>query len=285
MNEEEFVQALLSGRSVSPGDWKSYFRAYHGAHFNAGREFHARLRDESGLTSYETVAAAIPASARTVVDVGCGDGSLVQYVRAVSPSASYQGIDISSEEIARARDRYADSQTGFAVGDADALPFPAGATDCVVSHLAIMLVEPVSAALVEIRRVLAADGTAVLLIENRAEIQRSRLAGIAAQFIRERFPKMTSPVTNPGVRSAQIFGQQLRPAGFSRVESSGHVFTALLSPAEAADYILSFYVYASLDVQTAAELRERLLHEAAALAGARGSTEFAMPLTLFIARP
>jgi SAM-dependent methyltransferase len=67
-----------------------------------------------------------------VLEVGCGSGDLaVRLFRAVSlPSVDYTGIDISSEEIARARVRYPGGT--FRVASAYDLPFPDGCFDLVI---------------------------------------------------------------------------------------------------------------------------------------------------------
>ncbi len=75
-----------------------------------------------------------------VLDVGCGPGSLTVALKAsVGPSGSVHGVDASPEmiEVARRNASKAGAEVNFQVGLGEALPFPDGTFDLVVSQLAI----------------------------------------------------------------------------------------------------------------------------------------------------
>ncbi len=105
-------------------------------------------KDESGRSSYQRLAdLAHPAD--RVLDLGCGDGLLLQLLS--SRAAATIGLDRSPAELALARRRGA-----IAVpGDATSLPFPDAAFSLAVSHLAFSLMEPVERVVAELARVLA----------------------------------------------------------------------------------------------------------------------------------
>jgi len=75
---------------------------------------------------------------QSVLDIGCGTGSLaISAKRRVGPSGRVEGIDASPEMIARARKKAtkAGVDVAFTNGVVEALPFPDGYFDAVLSTL------------------------------------------------------------------------------------------------------------------------------------------------------
>ncbi len=103
-----------------------------------------------------------------VLDVGCGPGSLAVALRApVGPTGSVHGIDASPEmiDVARRNASKAGVDVNFQVGLAEALPFPAGTFDLVVSQLAIHHLpdDLKQSAFAEMHRVLKPDGRCLIV--------------------------------------------------------------------------------------------------------------------------
>jgi ubiquinone/menaquinone biosynthesis C-methylase UbiE len=74
----------------------------------------------------------------SVLDIGCGTGSLaLAAARRVGPAGAVHGVDASPEMIARAgkKARKAGLDVTFTTGVVEALPFPAGQFDAVLSTL------------------------------------------------------------------------------------------------------------------------------------------------------
>ncbi len=57
---------------------------------------------------FDVIGYAVDLSEKDILDVGCGDGALFQYLIDTGISATYKGIDISPEMIARAQSRFPD---------------------------------------------------------------------------------------------------------------------------------------------------------------------------------
>ena len=53
--------------------------------------------DEDHLRDYDTVEKLIPENARTIIDLACGDGELLNFIAARRPEADCSGIDIDAE--------------------------------------------------------------------------------------------------------------------------------------------------------------------------------------------
>jgi SAM-dependent methyltransferase len=70
----------------------------------------------------------MPLAERRVLDVGCGDGSVLRDLVRYGASPRYlEGVDLLPERIRRARELSPGIR--FSVGDAQALPYPDGAFD------------------------------------------------------------------------------------------------------------------------------------------------------------
>jgi malonyl-CoA O-methyltransferase len=119
------------------------------------------------------LAALLPASStapRRILDVGAGTGALLAALRARWPAAALCGVDLAHGMASAARRRAA-----VAVGDAEALPFPAGRFDLVVSTSSLQWLPDLGPPLAEMRRVLAPGGVVALALFGGATLHE--LAG------------------------------------------------------------------------------------------------------------
>lgn len=122
----------------------------------------------------------------TVLDVGCGTGSLAVVVkRRVGTTGSVRGIDASPEMIERARAKAASARVrvAFDVGRADSLPLPDASVNVVLGTLMMHHLPPLARErfAAEIRRVLRPGGR-VLIVDFEAPSRRR--GGLIARFHR-----------------------------------------------------------------------------------------------------
>jgi len=103
-----------------------------------------------------------------VLDVGCGTGEIVLRLGALFPEVTFVGVDLEEPHLERARVRCAElgARATFQVGDALALPFPAGSFDLVVSRHVIQAVPDARKALEEMVRVARPGGRLHVLAED-----------------------------------------------------------------------------------------------------------------------
>ena len=114
--------------------------------------------------------------AGTVLDVGCGPGSVTSSLaRAAGAAALALGVDISEPMLARAVRSESGPQVGFMRADAQRLPLRDETVDAVVSIAALQLIPDPVAALAEMWRVLRPGGRLALMVPT---------AGPAAAFWR-----------------------------------------------------------------------------------------------------
>ncbi len=102
----------------------------------------------------------------SVLDVGCGTGTLALVAKRQVGNGAVAGIDASPEMIQRARHKAgrASLQLKFEVASADALPFPDGSFDVVLCTVTLHHLRRSmrSAAVAEMRRVLKPSGRVLL---------------------------------------------------------------------------------------------------------------------------
>jgi ubiquinone/menaquinone biosynthesis C-methylase UbiE len=109
----------------------------------------------------DTIAASVPGSARTVLDLACGPGTLTRRLAKAAPGAKIVGFDLSGPMLARAaRVTAADGFRNvlYVRGDVLAMPFPDEAFDAVTCCGALQLFPDQDRAMGEIARVLRPEG-------------------------------------------------------------------------------------------------------------------------------
>jgi len=138
----------------------------------------------------EQLFAALPSGAR-VLDVGCGGGQLVAHVAERRSDVRVVGLDRSTPQIARARERgnrFGD-RVSFAEGSALDMPLGAASFDVVVSVASIKHWPDPARGVAECVRVLRPGGALVIL-----EVDRSCLLDDARAFVRRwRMPAALRP--------------------------------------------------------------------------------------------
>jgi len=95
----------------------------------------------------------------TVIDVGCGTGSLVHEFSSRFSKAEITGIDPVQAFIDHCRNRFHDPRMTFTLGNALQLPYPDGHFEQSLSVLALMFIPHVDKAAREMRRVTKPGGT------------------------------------------------------------------------------------------------------------------------------
>lgn len=109
-------------------------------------------------TDAEVLAAELPLRGRTVLDIGCGDGSLVRWL--VAQGADALGVEVTADAVEDARSEDPEHPERYRVGRAEALPLEAAAVDAAVLMRSLHHVPPgaVDDALHELARVVRPGG-------------------------------------------------------------------------------------------------------------------------------
>jgi ubiquinone/menaquinone biosynthesis C-methylase UbiE len=104
----------------------------------------------------------------SVLDVGCGTGSLAATLARVTKASEIVGLDPSSGFIEYARAQNADPRVTFEVGDAQQLPYPDASFDRCVALLAIDYFPDARKAALEMRRVTKKAGIVATAMWDRS---------------------------------------------------------------------------------------------------------------------
>jgi ubiquinone/menaquinone biosynthesis C-methylase UbiE len=131
-------------------------------HFDMLAPDYDRLRPAGdGWAEIADRALAALEGARRLLDLGCGTGRFA-VLAAERLGARVWGVDRSAEMLREARARPGAARVGWRQADATSLPFKPGWFDAVHSHLVLHLIDDLSGAVTEIRRVLAPGGRVVV---------------------------------------------------------------------------------------------------------------------------
>ncbi|AJD58058.1 class I SAM-dependent methyltransferase [Synechococcus elongatus] len=112
-------------------------------------------------TIQETLKRITISSQASVLDLGCGTGSLLQQLAAQYPTVKLSGLDISAAMLAIARQKLPDS-VKLQTGEANELPFPEHHFDLVISTSVFHYFQNPEKVLQEITRVLKPQGCLIL---------------------------------------------------------------------------------------------------------------------------
>ncbi|MGK5050658.1 class I SAM-dependent methyltransferase [Janthinobacterium sp. RB2P8] len=123
---------------------------------------HLQASSPAGIwaSSYDVLTSLVPSvdTPLSVLDLACGDGHLLGLL-AARQQAQLQllGVDMSEAELAAAR-AVLPASVWLQQGRGQALDVPDASIDCLVSHMALMLMDDIEQVMREIRRVLRPDG-------------------------------------------------------------------------------------------------------------------------------
>ena len=142
---------------------------------------------------------AAPAAGARVLDVGCGTGIVARRAAAsVGPGGHVAGVDLNEGMLAVARAASATVRPPieWRQGDAAKLPFPDGSFDVALSQQMLQFASDPSAVLREMRRVLASEGRAAVVV-CRPIAQSPHYAALAALLGRHVGPEAEAGMRSP----------------------------------------------------------------------------------------
>ncbi|WP_149179106.1 class I SAM-dependent methyltransferase [Streptomyces sp. TRM49041] len=142
---------------------EAFLRSFHAERPAVTVEAMGRGRGPRGLSSYELLCELVD-GAGSVLDLGCGDGALLELL-GQDAGRALAGVDLSAEALALAYGRSAIPRGATLVqGRGQELPFVDGAFDACVSHMALMLMGDVEQVVAEVARVLVPGGVLACVV-------------------------------------------------------------------------------------------------------------------------
>ncbi|MGX4691458.1 class I SAM-dependent methyltransferase [Streptomyces sp. JNUCC 63] len=264
---------------------EAFLRAFHAEHPAVTADAFADGRAPDGRSSYEVLCDRV-AGARRVLDLGCGDGVLLDLL-ARTEGRRLAGVDLSPEALVLARGRPSLRAAALAEARAQQLPFADGTFDACVCHMALMLMGDVDRVAAETARVLSPGGVLACVIGGGAlGGEAYELFGGLLRAAVERAPaeQRIPPLGDRRTRSRTGLAEILEPAGFGAPDRET-VPIDLSGPVERVWAALSgIYDVGPLDPAAVRRLREAFLTEAAGLAGPDGRVPCGFTIHVVTAR-
>jgi ubiquinone/menaquinone biosynthesis C-methylase UbiE len=149
----------------------------------------ARLSQDRDIRLRDLLARSIPPRPAAVLDIGCGDGTLLADIRGRWPDVGVSGLDLQPERIDEARAKVPEAR--LVVGSADDLPFDDRSFDvvCAITLMSSLPSERMEAdATREIGRVLRPGGWLVWFDLRYDNPSNPAVHGIDRIRLRELFP-------------------------------------------------------------------------------------------------
>lgn len=126
------------------------------------RKYDTVWKKYNAATIDETLARVDAGNSKTMLDVGCGTGILIDRLNNLNGNIHYYGCDISKEMINIAKSKVPTNNVKFAVSTAESLPYSDDMFDMVFSTSVLHFVRDREKMIGEIKRVLKSNGTFVL---------------------------------------------------------------------------------------------------------------------------
>ncbi|MEU3993768.1 methyltransferase domain-containing protein [Streptomyces platensis] len=249
---------------------EEFLRTFHAAHPAVTVRAMAHGKTADGRSSYELLRDRVSACDR-VLDLGCGDGLLLELLAARPAGAPsvLAGLDLSAEELTLARRRPGLGGADLRAGRAQQLPFIDGRFDGCVSHMALMLMGEVERVAAEVARVLAPGGTLAVALGAGAaggEACESFLRLARPLFEAAPAAQRIPPLGDPRLRTREGFDAVFRPAGFAPAEWETVRIDLTGPPEQVWRTVGTYYDLGPLDPAVTAELRARFEADSAAMA-------------------
>ena len=236
-------------------------------------------------SSYAALSSLVPGvnAPLSVLDLGCGDGHLLGLL-AARQQAQLQllGVDMSEAELAVARAALPAS-VWLQQGRGQALDVPDASIDCLVSHMALMLMDDIEQVMREIRRVLRPGS------QFAAIVGRTFLLGEVNDVFMRVFKPIASDALPPlrfGDRRAgsEAGWRELLDAGFADVEFDDIDVPWTPTPGDLWAALLDTYDIDRLDDDARRRLRSAFLDAVVPLQAGDGTIATGWGLRLVRAR-
>jgi SAM-dependent methyltransferase len=177
----------------------------------------AELQEPTAMPLWEAMLTAANVGQGTrFFDAGCGGGGASRL--AMRRGAQVTGLDASAALIAVARERV--RQGDFRVGDLENLPFSAGGFDATLASLSVQYAADPVAALRELRRITAPEGSVIIGVWGAAEDCEERVVLKAVRDAQPTPPPGGGPfaLSIPGALESLIEQAGLSVAGSREVD-------------------------------------------------------------------
>ncbi len=244
-----------------------FLRSFHSRNPGVTSKIFAQARICSGKSSYDLLVDTLPdgGTSLTVLDLGCGDGFLLELLSEWKWKKLHLiGVDMSEAELHAARSRLASQEVTLLCEKADNLSVSDSSVDYVLSHMSLMLVNPIVDVIQELRRVLKLGGVLTAVVPG--SVQLGDAYELFIQALRRAFDRdgleLKSSVGDSRIQSIDginsLFGEN---TGFSSPTIEDYVLKLDDTPEKLCEVFSFNYNVALLSSETQARLRDELIEK------------------------
>ncbi len=217
----------LRGTQATVEDKVADLVEFHSANPGMTEASLGQWRMADGRTGYELLVAQLRPGDQCVVEVGAGNGPLLEVLSVREPPVfRIIGIDACAKDLELARKRLG-SRVTLHESEAHELPLADATADAVLSHHALYLFEPADAALAEVCRILKPGGRLSAVgwtLAPKDESVFARLMGELAKVNHARLPNFRG-WADPRWFEEQSLTEMCLGAGFDNVTLSEHTLS------------------------------------------------------------
>lgn len=265
-------------------DSDEFLQSFHSLHPGVTSKVFAQARLCSGKSSYDLLVDTLPddAARLTVVDLGCGDGFLLELLgKRHSKKLHLIGVDMSEAELHAARSRLASQEVTLLHEKAHHLSLSDSSVDYVLTHMSFMLMNPIVDAIKELRRVLKLGGVFTAVVPGSLQLGDAYELFIQAlrwAFDRDGLELKTrlgdsSMQSIDGIRS--LFSEK---KGFSSPTIEDYVLKLDATPQKLCEVFSFNYNVALLSPESQKKLRSELMRKFESTRSEEGLTPCSMGL-------
>jgi SAM-dependent methyltransferase len=280
-----YLDRVMAGEQPTEAEWNEHLVAFHHAYTSVTPALMSQLRAPDGRTSYEVLAQRIKAlvpNARDILDVGCGDGTLLRELeRTFDSTISLTGVDLSEDELARGR--AISSSVRFVRGEVSAIDLGRKSYDVVTSHLAFMAMSEIGKILAHTCGALRGDGMLIFVCED--PLAGGAMFGLirgAIEHLRVRLNNFAPIVPRrEAIEDNEVLWSLLREAGFGKARVERLSLRGALTEEQLWAFLERCYPLGMLEPALRSELRYAMHSRMHAIAASGSVAE--LPLRFVVA--
>lgn len=271
-------------------DSDDFLQSFHSLHPGVTPKVFAQAKLCSGKSSYELLVDTLPddGAPLTVVDLGCGDGFLLELLgKRQEKKLHLIGVDMSEAELHAARSRLASQEVTLLREKAHDLSLSDSSVDYVLTHMSFMLMNPIVDAIKELRRVLKLGGVFTAVVPGSLQLGDGYelfIQALRGAFDRDGLELKTRlgdsrTQSSDGIRS--LFGEN---SGFSSPTIEDYVLKLDATPQKLCEVFSFNYNVALLSPESQKKLMNELMEKFKSARSEEGLTPYSMGLRQITAK-
>jgi SAM-dependent methyltransferase len=261
-----------------------FLQRFHSRYPGVTPKVFAHARISGGKSSYDLLVEKIPepCAPLTVLDLGCGDGFLLeQLCQRKNKKLHLIGVDMSEAELHAARKRLASYEVTLLREKAQNMSLSDSSVDYVLTHMSLMLMNPIVDVIKELRRVLKLGGVFHAVVPGF--LQPGDAYELFIQALRQAFDRegldLKSRLGDPRTQSSDgirsLFGEN---PGFSSPLIEDYVIKLDATPEKLCSVFSFNYNVELLSPENKKQLRCELKEKFKSISSSQGLTPCSMGL-------